>query len=162
VHRAKWRGLTGGKWGGGSPATARRGRAEGRHPPATTTSAWRFSEALTSRYSASARGRPSGAGPPRRRRRCSPAARGPRRARQTVAAGPAAVAVLHAVEAGGDVLVPLVPFLAAPRQQRLADDLIAQELLAAVGAEGHEEGVVAEPLDDLVHRLLVRLLRAGK
>ena len=63
-------------------------------------------------------------------------------------ARPTAVAVLHAEEVFGDRLVPGLPGLVALDHQAFADVQVAEEFLAAVGAEAGDELLVVEPGDD--------------
>src|SRR5262245_8798735 len=74
-------------------------------------------------------------------------------------AGPAAVLVLDAFQGLGNVVVPFLPFVAAPGLERFADLQVAQKLLTAIGAKAaHKAGVLkaarAIPVAGLMQYLL--------
>src|SRR5260370_34211382 len=77
-------------------------------------------------------------------------------------ARPAAVLVLNAVEVVGDLLVPLLPFLAALDEKRFADVHVAEELFAAVGAEAGDELLVAQLLDQPLRGGFIGFLHLGE
>src|SRR5439155_3039907 len=91
----------------------------------------------------------------RRRRAKSPAG-------DAMLAGPTAVLVLNAIQVLGDLLIPLLPVLAAFDQQRLADVHVAEELFAAIGAKAGDELFVIELLDQSSDSGLVCLFDFGK
>ena len=69
-------------------------------------------------------------------------------------AGPTTVSVLDAVEVLGDPAVPLGPVVAALDDEAFADVHVAEELLAAVGAEPGHELLILQPADDRLLNLL--------